>query len=158
MAISEQDVMEDLAYAEAEGPSDMADMMESDFYEDEDSADFSEDYFGEDEADFGEDAYESGEQLLTKVLGNALGAEDEDEFFGKLFKGLKKVGGAALRGIGKAGRFAAPILSKIPLPQAQLLSKIASVAGNLKAEGALSRMRSRPLLKSPPATGARCRS
>src|SRR5262245_32466839 len=135
MTISEQDVMEDLAYAEAEGPSELADTMEGDFYEDEDSVDLTEDYFGDDEADFGEDAYESGEQLLTKVLGGALGAEDEDEFFGKLFKGLKKFGGAALKGIGKAGRFAAPILSKIPLPQAQLLSKIASVAGNLKAEG-----------------------
>jgi hypothetical protein len=40
MAISEQDVMEDLAYAEAEGSAEMTDMMEGDFYEDEDSADF----------------------------------------------------------------------------------------------------------------------
>ncbi|MGH8263463.1 MAG: hypothetical protein ACRET4_08285 [Steroidobacteraceae bacterium] len=141
MAISEQDVMEDLAYAEAEGPSDMADMaditdmMESDFYEDEDSADLTEDYFGEDDADFGEDAYESGEALLTKVIGNALGAEDEDEFLGKLFSGIKNIAKKVAPVIGKIGRAAAPILSAIPLPQAQLAGKLAGLAGKLRAEG-----------------------
>lgn len=141
MAMSEQDVMEDLAYAEAEGSSDMADtsdmadMMEGDFYEDEDFVDLTEDYFGEDDADFGEDAYESGEQLLTKVIGGALGAEDEDEFIGKLFSGIKNIAKKVAPVIGKIGRAAAPILSAIPLPQTQLAAKLAGLAGKLRAEG-----------------------
>jgi hypothetical protein len=133
--MNEQDVMEDLAYAEAEGPAEMADMMEGDFFEDEDSADLTEDYFGEDGADFGEDAYESGDQLLTKVIGNALGAEDEDEFLGKLFSGIKNIAKKVAPVIGKIGRAAAPILSAIPLPQTQLAAKLAGLAGKLRAEG-----------------------
>src|ERR1700732_669334 len=135
MAMNEQDVMEDLAYAEAEGPAEMADMMEGDFFEDEDSADLTEDYFGEDGADFGEDAYESGDQLLTKVIGSALGAEDEDEFLGKLFSGIKNIAKKVAPVIGKIGRAAAPILGAIPLPQAQLAAKLAGLAGKLRAEG-----------------------
>lgn len=143
MAIGEQDVMEDLAYAEAEGSSDMADMedisamsdMEQEYFEEEDGVDLAEDYFGEDGAEFGEDSYESGEQLLTKVIGGALGAEDEDEFIGKLFSGIKNIAGKVAPVLGKIGRAAAPILSAIPLPQAQLAAKLAGLAGKLRAEG-----------------------
>ena len=135
MTISEQDVMEDLAYAEAEGSAEMTDMMEGEFYEDEDSADFSEDYFSEDGADFGEDAYESEDQTLGRVLGGALGAESEDEFFGKLFSGIKNIAKKAAPVLGKIGRAAAPILSAIPLPQAQLAGKLAGLVGKLRAEG-----------------------
>jgi hypothetical protein len=135
MTISEQDVMEDLAYAEAEGSAEMTDMMEGDFYEDEDSADFTEDYFSEDGADFAEDAYESEDQTLGRVLGSALGAESEDEFFGKLFSGIKNIAKKAAPVLGKIGRAAAPILSAIPLPQAQLAGKLAGLVGKLRAEG-----------------------
>ena len=45
MAISEQDIMEDLAYAEAEGSAEMAD-LQSDMWDSEDTGDLAEDYFG----------------------------------------------------------------------------------------------------------------
>src|SRR4051812_12220957 len=89
MAISHEEVMEDLAYAEAEGPADMLE-DEADF------ADMSEDYGEEDawdRADMGdfyeEDGMESeeAEESVGQVLGNILGAEEEDEFLGKLFQG-----------------------------------------------------------------------
>lgn len=135
MAINEQDVMEDLAYAEAEGPADMADMMESDYFENEDFGDLTEDYFGEAEMEFGEDSYESEDAPISRLIGGALGAEDEDEFFGKLFSGIKKIAQKAAPVLGGIARGAAPILSMIPHPAAQVASKIAGVVGKLRAEG-----------------------
>src|SRR5215217_821529 len=92
MAISEQDIMEDLAYAESEGP---ADMMEDEFDPfNEYESDFAGDA-GEDEGDYfsGEDDFEADEadDAIGQMLGNVLGAEDEDEFFGKLFSGAKNL-------------------------------------------------------------------
>jgi hypothetical protein len=144
MAVTEQEMLEDLAYTESEGP---ADMMESgtdswdSFGEDEEEAEFfgeAGDY-GEDEFDgFGEDAYDASEadEALGSVLGNILGAEDEDEFFGKLLGGIKNIVKKAAPVVGKIARGAAPILSMIPHPAAQVAGKVAGVLGKLKAEGA----------------------
>jgi hypothetical protein len=77
------------------------------------------------------------------MLAYSLAAEDEDEFFGKLFRGIKKVAKKVGKGIrkaapiiGKVARVAAPILSKIPHPYAQLGSQAAKLLGRLRMEGA----------------------
>ena len=100
MAISEQDIMEDLAYAESEGASDMMEdefdpfnEYESDFAGSGDFADLGD--FGEDEGDYfsGEDDFEADEadENVGQMLSGVLGAEDEDEFLGKLFSGAKNL-------------------------------------------------------------------
>jgi hypothetical protein len=136
MANGEQDIMEDLAYAEVEGQSetmedegDLFDSLESDGLED--YADLS----GEDGFDSLEDEFEA-EESVGAILGQALGAEDEDEFFGKLFAGAKKLAQKAAPWVGKIARGAAPILSMIPHPAAQAAGKVAGVLGKLRAEGA----------------------
>ncbi len=133
--------MEDLAYAEAEGPADMWGEDESDYMGGPS------DNFGEDDwesADdyesgpMGEDDYEADEadEFLGKALGSLLGAEDEDEFLGKLFSGAKKLISKAAPIVGKLARGAAPILSMIPHPAAQIGSQVANALGKLRAEGA----------------------
>jgi hypothetical protein len=136
MANGEQDIMEDLAYAEVEGPaefmedeSDLMDGFESDGLED--YADLT----GEDAFDSYEDEFEADESV-GGILGQALGAEDEDEFFGKLFAGAKKLAQKAAPWVGKIARGAAPILSMIPHPAAQGAAKVAGLLGKLRAEGA----------------------
>jgi hypothetical protein len=147
MAGTEQEMLEEIAYTEAEGPSDLGegeseadawdrlgeadggDMLESetdmgDLYESEDSL----------EAD-GLEA-EEAEESLGNALGNILGAEDEDEFFGKLLGGIKNIVQKAAPIVGKIARGAAPILSMIPHPAAQVAGRVAGVLGKLKAEGA----------------------
>lgn len=139
MAITHQDVMEDLAYNEAEGPADM--------YEDEaDFADYYEDYAdtdaweGGDMGDFYEDEdgmeADEAEESISNTLGHILGAEDEDEFLGNLFKGAKNLISKAAPIVGKIARGAAPILSMIPHPAAQVAGRVAGVLGKLRAEGA----------------------
>jgi hypothetical protein len=149
-AMNEQELLEDLAYAESEGPTDFAendadawDNLEDDYeadldgLEDYGEADFGD--FGEDESEsdmlFGEDGLES-DPFIGGLLSNALGAEDEDEFLGKLFKGVKSIVKKAAPVVGKIARAAAPVLSAIPHPYAQIGSKVANVLGKLKAEGA----------------------
>lgn len=147
--MNEQELLEDLAYAESEGPADLGeddadawDSYEDDFesetdaLEDYGESDFS-DFEDESETDmlFAEDGYES-DASIGSVLSSALGAEDEDEFFGKLFKGIKAVAKKVAPVVGKIARAAAPVLSAIPHPYAQIGSKVANVLGKLKAEGA----------------------
>jgi hypothetical protein len=129
--------MEDLAYGESEGP---ADMMEDEFDPfNEYESDFAGDA-GEDEGEYfaGEDDFEAdkADDAIGQVLGSVLGAEDEDEFFGKLFSGAKNLIKKAAPFVGKIARGAAPILSMIPHPAAQVAGRVASVLGKLKAEGA----------------------
>ncbi|GAB4226200.1 MAG: hypothetical protein Kow00121_54350 [Elainellaceae cyanobacterium] len=155
----ESDVMEDLA---SESPSSSAD----EFYEFEDMSEgFEEDMFDEmegfEEGDYGEsfaedefgegfeegfeedlagdyaEGYEDADALdaLEDAMADALGAEDSDEFLRR----LRRVVGVARRigrGIGQVARTVAPIASAIPLPQAQAIGRIASVAGRLLADGA----------------------
>jgi hypothetical protein len=158
MATPEQDALQDLAYAESEGPAEMAGGLEDygeemggeedfDAYGEEDEFDsYSESQDGADAymADaFGgsEDQYlgfedglgaEEAEDTITRMLGQTLGAEDEDEFFGKLKGFLNK----AKSVVGKVARGAAPILKLIPHPAAQGAAAVANVLGKLRAEGA----------------------
>ncbi len=141
MTMNPQDVMEDLAETESEGPADMFEddfeMFESEMGEDgfEDGAELF-----ESEAEWSmEDDFESemeAEDFIGGALGSILGAEDEDEFLGKLFKGAKALIKKAAPIVGKIARGAAPILSAIPHPYAQIGSKVANVLGKLRAEGA----------------------
>ena len=169
MSALEEELYEDLAYEEAEGMSDFYDedleMDEMDYYdedefdEDEDDEDEYEtsDYFDDEFDDFDEvdevdeyddfdeyDEFEDEEEdAMDSIMAFALDSEDTDEFFKKLFRGVKKFAKKAVRVarkaapiIGKIGRIAAPILSAIPLPQAQLAARLAKMAGRLRAEGA----------------------
>jgi len=138
MAANEQDMLEDLAYAESEGSADMLEETDSwDRFNGAEEADL----MGE-AGDFGEDGYENDpyeDSLETEeseevhnMIGNALGAEEEDEFLGKIWNVAKKVG----KGIGKVASYAAPALKMIPHPYAQAASKVAGLLSKLKAEGA----------------------
>ena len=81
---------------------------------------------GEDEfatEDYGEDMFaedsleaEEAEESVASQLGAMLGAEDEDEFFGKLLGGIKSPAKKAAPFVGKLARGAGPILSMIPHP------------------------------------------
>jgi hypothetical protein len=82
-----------------------------------------------------EDEYDA----MEEAVADALDAEDADEFFRR----LRRIAGGALnvarrvgRGIGQAARVVGPLASMIPLPQAQLIGRIANVAGRLLADGA----------------------
>jgi len=137
MAANEQDMLEDLADAESEGSAEMLEEDSWDRFNGAEEADLS------GEADFGEDGYESdpyedsleseeSEEVIHNMIGNALGAEEEDEFLGKIWNVAKKVG----KGIGKVASYAAPALKLIPHPYAQAASKVAGLLSKLKAEGA----------------------
>jgi len=155
MGSGEEDLLEELAYSEAEGPADMADGMEADMFGESDfeadmgesdfeadmgesdfEADMGEDGFGYFEEGEGEDGAEEAEEFLGQALGAILGAEEEDEFLGKLFKGAKKLIQKAAPVVGQIARGAAPILSMIPHPAAQVGAQVANVLGELRAEGA----------------------
>jgi hypothetical protein len=139
----EHEMLEDLAYAEAEGPADMMESQDSwDGFEDaadygeSDDADFGDYFEGEDGFEDSLESAEEAEESLNNVLGAILGAEDEDEFFGKLLGGIKNIVKKAAPVLGKIARGAAPILSMIPHPAAQVAGQVAGVLGKLKAEGA----------------------
>lgn len=148
--MNEQELLEDLAYAESEGPADFseddADPWESDESDLETETDALEDYGEADFSEFGADGSEhdmlfaedgvEADPFLGGLLSNVLGAEDEDEFLGKLFKGVTNIVKRAAPVVGKIARAAAPVLSAIPHPYAQIGSKVANVLGKLKAEGA----------------------
>ena len=141
MAISEQDIMEDLANGELEGASEMEDEFDPfNEYESDLAGDFASGDFGEDEGNYfsGEDDFEGDEadENIGQMLGSVLGAEDEDEFLGKLFSGAKNLIKKAAPVVGKIARGAAPILSTIPHPAAQVAGRVAGMLGKLKAEGA----------------------
>ncbi|MCR5885853.1 hypothetical protein LRS03_24540 [Rhizobacter sp. J219] len=72
-------------------------------------------------------------------MADALDAADGDEFFGRLrslASGAMNVARRVGRGVGQAARVVGPIASMIPLPQAQLIGRMANVAGRLLADGA----------------------
>jgi hypothetical protein len=122
MAVTEQEMLEDLAYTESEGPADMGE-DEWDRLGEEDDFDA---FGGEDEfeaEDYGEDMFaedsleaEEAEESVASQLGAMLGAEDEDEFFGKLLGGIKSLAKKAAPFVGKLARGAGPILSMFPHP------------------------------------------
>jgi hypothetical protein len=167
MSALEDDLYEDLAFEAAEGEAEMEDEFEmegfADGFEDEFEDAFEmegyedEDTLFEDEFEaydaYESDAYEedyAAEDAMESAMAYALGADEADEFFGKLISGLKKVGGKVLSGIKKAapvvGRIASGVsrvASLIPHPYAQAIGRVAGVVGKaanlaqrLRAEGA----------------------
>jgi hypothetical protein len=160
----ETDVMDDLFYDQVEGPAQRGDYYDSydDYYNSYDAGDEFGEYdlaeadddtfigglirsgqgFDEME-DWGEQGYDSGFDALEDALADALAEEDTDEFFRRLGRIARNVGrrvgqvaGRVGRGIGSVARVVGPIASMIPLPQAQLIGRIANVAGRLLADEA----------------------
>jgi hypothetical protein len=144
MANQEEEVLNHLTTDHAEGGSDLLggeDAFEADGFESEDGleADGLEDSLEADMLDFeGEDGFESEDALeaeaevLTPGIAAALRAESEDAFFGGLVNAFKK----AAPIIGKIAKVAAPVLSAIPFPPAQIAAKVADIAGQLAGEAA----------------------
>lgn len=158
----EDDLMEDLAYDEAEGASEM--FEEGEAFEGFDAADedlaelnefedfeegFEESFEAEgfDEfADYGEEAEYVDEDAMEEAMAYALGAEDTDEFFRRIMRGVRRVGSV----VGRVARTAAPIArtlgrvaSAIPHPYAQIAGRaltgagpVLNLLGRLRAEGA----------------------
>lgn len=80
------------------------------------------------------DEWDAGDELdaMDEAVADALDAADGDEFFRRLGRIARTVG----RGIGSAARVVGPIASMLPIPQAQMIGRIANVAGRLLADGA----------------------
>ncbi|WP_287128675.1 hypothetical protein [Candidatus Cyanaurora vandensis] len=79
------------------------------------------------------------EDQLEAELADALDAEDTDEFLRRLRRigrGVANVARRVGRGVGQAARVIGPVASLIPIPQAQLIGRLANVAGRLLADGA----------------------
>ncbi|MBD2034845.1 hypothetical protein H6F76_07330 [Leptolyngbya sp. FACHB-321] len=134
----EADVMDDLFY-EAEGPSQTRRSAQAyDAYDDSfDAFDEGDGYDAYDSYD-AYDAYDEGD-AFEEAMADALEAEDSDEFFRRVARGIRGVTRVARqvgRGIGSVARVVAPIASAIPLPQAQAIARVARVAGRLLADGA----------------------
>jgi hypothetical protein len=158
MATPENDALEDLAYGSAEGAADPWEAGGEDqgeygeYGEGGDLGEYGEYGEGGDPGEFGEygDAYEpdAGEyaefgaedglgveaspESVNQTIASMLGAESEDEFFGKLVRGarniLKKV--APIAGVvGKIAQF-------IPHPAAQGVAMVANTLSKMRAEGA----------------------
>ncbi|RQS05810.1 hypothetical protein DIE07_24950, partial [Burkholderia sp. Bp9002] len=100
---------------------------EGDGFEFADEADEGDEFDAADEWD-GADEFDA----MEDAVADALDAADGDEFFRRLARVARTVG----RGIGTAARAIAPVANMIPLPQAQLIGRIANVAGRLLADGA----------------------
>lgn len=131
----EADVMDDLFYDAAEGPSrtrrsGQAYDAYSDGFDAYDEGDAFDAYDAYDEGD-AYDAYDEGD-AFEDAMADALEAEDSDEFFRRIARVARTVG----RGVGRVARAVAPIASMIPLPQAQAVARVARVAGRLLADGA----------------------
>ena len=153
----ETDVMDDLFYDQVEGPAQRGNHYNSydagDEFGEYDLAEADDDAFigglirsgqGFDEMeDWGEQGYDYGFDALEDALADALAEEDTDEFFRRLGRIARSVGrrvGQVARGVGRGigsvARVVAPIARMIPLPQAQLIGRIANVAGRLLADEA----------------------
>ncbi|TRU68332.1 MAG: hypothetical protein EWV55_11750 [Microcystis viridis Mv_BB_P_19951000_S69] len=153
----ETDVMDDLFYDQVEGPAQRGNHYNSydagDEFGEYDLAEADDDAFigglirsgqGFDEMeDWGEQGYDSGFDALEDALADALAEDDTDEFFRRLGRIARSVGrrvGQVARGVGRGigsvARVVAPIARMIPLPQAQLIGRIANVAGRLLADEA----------------------
>lgn len=111
-----------------------------------DEYDEAEDYDAADMYDEADDYDAAGEyeaydemDAMEEAVADALDAGDGDEFFRRLAgiaRGAMNVAGRVGRGIGQVARVVGPIASMIPIPQAQLIGRIANVAGRLLADGA----------------------
>ena len=150
----EEELMDDLFSEEAEGASEM--FEEGDQFESYDDAmDEMEEDFGDEEALFEEgDAFEEGfeeeagfdefedfgdeeadlgyDESLEDAMAYALEAEDTDEFFRRIARGIRRVAGT----VGRVARVAAPIARLIPHPYAQIAARGLNLLGRLRADGA----------------------
>ena len=92
-----------------------------------------------DEADeFDESEDEFDEEAFDNLLAHALGAEDADEFFGRIARGLKGAFNAVKKAaptIGKIARTVAPIASMIP-GVGTAVGGVANIVGKLMADEA----------------------
>jgi hypothetical protein len=112
-------------------------LLGADEYDEFDEAD---EYDEVDEID-GYDEFDAGDDIdsLEDAVADALDAADGDEFFGRLRRlasGAANIARRVGRGVGAAARVVGPLASMIPLPQAQMIGRIANVAGRLLADGA----------------------
>jgi hypothetical protein len=73
-----------------------------------------------------------GGDAMEDAVADAMDAGDSDEFFRRLRRIARGIG----RGVGNVARVVGPIASMLPIPQAQLIGRIANVAGRLLADGA----------------------
>jgi hypothetical protein len=168
MSSFDTDVMEDLFYDEAEGPARSHHFDEFEEFEGEESDEFLRNIIGgigrvvgglvgggdqfEEAEDWAEeyeayDEFEGEEALdaMEEAVVDALEAEDTDEFFRRLRRGLGRVARiarGAVRTVGRGIRAAAPIVGQIartvgPIaslithPAAQAVGRIASIAGRV---------------------------
>lgn len=165
MDMLDADVMDDLMYDAAEGPTRGMDALDDDAYDEYDEGDAGDEgddeFIGRllggasrvlggllggggngfdegdawDEADAGDDTADYGDEVgdaIDDLVADALDAGDSDEFLRRLGSIARSVG----RGIGSAARVIGPLANMIPLPQAQMIGRIANVAGRLLADGA----------------------
>jgi hypothetical protein len=159
----EEELMEDLAYEEAEGAAESYDEAEEEFEEldaaeDVDLGEEEEWEAGaeeeeweagaeEEELELGEEEWEAegGEEEaeLEDAMAYALGAEDTDEFFRRAFRAVRRVARGAARVarrvapiVGRVARAAAPIARMIPHPYARAAAPVLGLLGRLRAEGA----------------------
>jgi hypothetical protein len=146
----DSDVMDDLFYEAAEGPAAAAEGFEEEGFEEEgfEEEGFEEEGFEEEgfEDAFEGDLFEEGGDAmdaLEEAVVDALGADDADEFFRRLARGIRgavrTVGRVARRVapvVGRIARTVAPIASAIPLPWTQAIGRVAGVVGRLMADEA----------------------
>jgi hypothetical protein len=89
------------------------------------------------EYDEGEEEFD--EEALDEAMAYALGAEDSDEFFRRIARGVRGAVRAVRRAaptIGRIARTVGRVASVIPLPQAQAIGRVANVVGQLMADEA----------------------
>jgi hypothetical protein len=152
----ESEVMEDLAVDSSFDESfDAFEGMESEGFEGEDQlSDMMDEFAGEEFEEGFEDSFNDGftEDLgedyfheevdayaFEDAIADALDAEDTEEFLRRVSRIARRAVGIARqvgRGVGQVARVVGPIASAIPLPQAQAIGRIASIAGRVLADGA----------------------
>jgi hypothetical protein len=131
----ETDGMDDLLYETAEGPAQMR-------YDEFEELDAGEDAFDEFADSFEEmDEFAEAEEYdaldaMEEAVTDALGADDTDEFFRRLARGIGRVARRVAPVVGRIARTVAPIASAIPLPWTQALGRVAGVVGRLAADEA----------------------
>ena len=134
----ESDVMDDLLYESAEGSAQMR--AEDEFDE------FGDEGFEELDAleEWGEDSGSMDMMdAMEDAVADALEADDTDEFFRRLARGIGRVARGVVRVarrvapvVGRVARVVAPIASAIPLPWTQAIGRVAGVVGRLMADEA----------------------
>ena len=159
----DEDVMDELA---AESPPASADEALNSLEEVDEDGFAAEDAFADDMQDFEagtdaelltDDGFEEGFEadvgdefaedygganaldVMEEAIADALEADDSDEFLRRVSRGIRRAASIARqvgRGVGQVARVVGPIASAIPIPQAQLIGRVANVAGRLLADGA----------------------